>query len=523
MTGLSEGRRRGRIGLALSAAAVLVAACGGGGGGGGGDAPAAPAGDPVVAQKCSPNNPFRGDAEGPTTAGSLADEKRWLRSYFDQAYLWYAEVPAVDASAAAYSVDTGAGYYRSIDNYFEALKTPALVAGTTRRKDPFSFTYPTALWNQLAQNGVSAGYGIEWSHVTANPTWSGLAIAYVEPGSPAASLGLRRGDRLVSVDGVPAEGAPYETLLRPLFPSVLGEAHSFVFRRSASTLPPASLTSAAITKTPVPLSRTFNVGGRTVGYLVFNDHIATAEAPLAAAIDGFRAAGATELVLDLRYNGGGYLYLASQLAYMIAGATPTAGKLFERLQYNDKRSAESNAPGSSLGFFNVSCNLNANLACTTQNPLPSLGFSRVTVLASGSTCSASESIVNGLRGIDIDVRLVGSATCGKPYGFTARDNCGVSYFPIEFQGVNQKGQGDYAGGFAPSCTVADDLDHPLGDPAEGQLATALALIDTGACPVGSGKPANPIAKAGRPEPLLARHVTRESRIDLPSVRPGPAR
>jgi carboxyl-terminal processing protease len=506
--------------LAMLVGVVGLGACGGGGGG---DSPSAPAGDLAVAQQCSPSNPYRADASSATTVGTLASEKRWLRSYFDQAYLWYAEVPTVDATLPAYSVDTAAGYYGSIDDYFDALRTPAIVAGTTRRKDQFSFTFPTQAWNALAQTGVSAGYGIEWSVASPTPP-RGIRVAYVEPGSPAAAAGLARGDRLQSVDGVGADDGTTSgvaTLNAALSASAAGVTRSFMFGRGATTLPTTSLTSAAITKQPVLVSRVLNVGGRSVGYLVFNDHIATAEAQLVTAIESFRTAAVTELVLDLRYNGGGYLYIASQLAAMIAGPTPTAGRVFERLQYNDKRSAESNAAGASIGFRTTTCDLSSSLNCTSSRSLPSLGLSRVTILASGSTCSASESIVNGLRGVDIDVRLIGTATCGKPYGFTAKDNCGVSYFPIEFQGVNAKGQGDYAGGFSPNCVAADDLDRALGDPSEGQLAAALTLINTGACPPvvpKSGASAKAVDAAEIETRILLRPPTRENRMHLPGLR-----
>ena len=96
----------------------------------------------------------------------------------------------------------------------------------------------------------------------------------------------------------------------------------------------------------------------------------------------------------------------------------------------------------------------------------------------------TQAIINGLRGVDIEVRLIGGTTCGKPYGFFGQDNCGITYFPIEFQGINAKNFGDYAGGFVPSgssnvgsnvtgCAANDDLDHALGDPAEGHLAVAI--------------------------------------------------
>jgi hypothetical protein len=209
-------------------------------------------------------------------------------------------------------------------------------------------------------------------------------------------------------------------------------------------------------------------------------------------------------VLDLRYNGGGYLYIASEVAYMIAGATRTANQVFEATVFSNKRSSEN----SSSGFSSLACVPDSNFQCTRSDPLPTLNLPRVYVLVSGSTCSASEAILNGLRGVDLDVRLIGSTTCGKPYGFFAQDNCGITYFPIEFQGVNAKGFGGYADGFipggtgttadnVPGCAANDDLNHQLGDPAEGQLASALSYRASGnsAC--------LPLAVANRATPLSA--------------------
>jgi hypothetical protein len=110
-----------------------------------------------------------------------------------------------------------------------------------------------------------------------------------------------------------------------------------------------------------------------------------------------------------------------------------------------------------------------------------LGLSEVTVIASQGTASASESIINGLRGIDVKVNIVGDFTRGKPYGFYPEDYCGYTYFAIQFKGVNAKGYGDYADGFEPTCLAADDFSHLRGDPAESSLATALRHIETGKC------------------------------------------
>jgi carboxyl-terminal processing protease len=160
---------------------------------------------------------------------------------------------------------------------------------------------------------------------------------------------------------------------------------------------------------------------------------------------------------------------------------------------------------------------------TAGQALPSLNLPRVFVLTSGSTCSASESIINSLQGVNVQVIEIGSTTCGKPYGFYPADNCAVTYFSIQFQGINAKSFGDYPDGFTPQntiatqgvlvpgCSVADDFAHSLGDPAEGLLASALSYRANGVCPVPpSGvQPAPPLA-AGTYVPPTANGVVIKS-------------
>jgi len=504
---------------------VSLAACGGGGDAGQSPFPPEPGnGTPptqsaaATPQLCAPTNPYVADAGAPTTVGSLANEKAWLHAYMDQAYLWYSEMPSVNADSSIYSNTTDA--YGSLDNYFEALKTPALTA-SGKRRDQFSFTYPTKAWKDLSQSGVESGYGIQW-YMQQSTAPRGLRIAFVEPGSPAEASGVMRGDVLVTVDGVSADDTTtsgVNTLNAALFPSAIGSTHHWVFSRGASELN-VNLSSAVVTKHPVPTTQVLDVGGRKVGYVLFNEHLGTAEADLITAFTSLQSAGVQDLVLDLRYNGGGYLYVASELAYMIAGSTRTKGKVFEQLQYNSKRTADTNSADATTPFFNTSCLFDANFKCTKQDPLPTLNLSRVTVLSSSGTCSASEAVVNGLRGVDVDVRLIGGTTCGKPYGFTAKDNCGISYFPIEFKGANAKGYGDYADGFTPNCTASDDFGHALGDPAEGQLSAALYQLSSGLCgPTGSrAQPQAAGSKAMVPTGRLLRGPERESRILLPGTR-----
>jgi hypothetical protein len=464
---------------------ALLAACGGSDHGGNGNGPTPTSS--AYAGKCAPDNTLARDPAGNLasryTSGTLDDERTWVRSYMDEVYLWYAEMPAVDAALPPYNITPA---QVAMDNYFEALKSPALTAANVR-KDSFSFTLPTAQWNALAQAGVVKGYGIEWALASATPPRN-ARVAYVEAGTVAAAAAVTRGDSLIGlvVDGTSIDfvnttsAAQIATLNEAIFSPVNGRQATFRLRSTAGVEREVLLTAGDVTTRPVQEAKVIDAPGGKVGYLLFNDFILPGEAPLKAAIEDFRQAQVTDLILDLRYNGGGYLFMASQLAYMIAPPGSTSGKTFERSMFSDKRTAATDSASNNMKFLSVSSGVPGS-GTDANIRLPNLALNRVFILATAGTCSASESVINGLRGVDVEVVVLGSSTCGKPYGFTAKDNCGLSYFPVEFQGVNQKGFGDFGDGFAPTCAVADDLNNPLGSTSEGMLAAALAYRNGASC------------------------------------------
>jgi C-terminal processing protease CtpA/Prc len=464
--------------ITVSRAGLLVfalAACGGGDDGG------LPHSSTLFARCATPRtgiDPGTGQSY-PDRQGTLTEEKAWLRSWTDELYLWYSEVP--DANAAQYPT--------AVD-YFDVLKTTAVTA-SGKPKDQFHFTYTTPEWEALSQSGVQAGYGLTWVLLASRPPRQ-LVVAYNEPGSPAAAANVGRGAQVLTIDGVDVEnGSDVDTLNAGLYPSDVNQTHTFeVLDLGATTSRTVMLTSTNVTSSPVQSVTTLPTAAGSVGYFVFNDHLATAEAALIAAIGQLKTAGVTDLVLDIRYNGGGYLAIASEAAYMIAGPTPTAGKTFEKTVFNDKHKTVdpfTGQPPAPTPFYTKAVGFSA----PTGQTLPYLGLSRVFVLTGPGTCSASEALMNSLRGVDVVVIQIGSTSCGKPYGFVPQDNCGTTYFAIQFQGVNDKGFGDYADGFVPGgtgatgvpgCQVADDFTHALGDPAEGRLAAALAYRTNQACP-----------------------------------------
>lgn len=441
--------------------------------------------------------------------GSQLLEKLWVRSWINDFYLWYSEVEQLDPRS-----------FPTVIDYFDVMKTNARTA-SGKLKDQFHFTYTTSDWISLSQSGIEAGYGAQWVLISRSPPRK-LVVAYVEPNSPAAAAGITRGAAVLTVDGVDLEfSSNVDALNNGLFPLGPGESHTFsVLDRGATTARSVTMTSASITSAPVQSAGPLPAPNNTVGYLLFNDHIATAEKALADAFTQLKTAGVTDLILDMRYNGGGYLAIASELAYMIAGPQRTAGKVFERTIFNDKYSTTdpiSGEPLSGTGFIDQALGFSA----PEGQPLPTLGLNRVFVLTGSGTCSASEAVMNGLAGVDVEVIQIGSTTCGKPYGFYPADNCGTTYFSIQFQGVNQKAFGDYADGFVPGallhgCTVADDFTHTLGDPAEGRLAAALAYRATQTCPTARLSPAaDPLAAT---EGTALKPLWRQNRILVPPRR-----
>lgn len=483
-------------------AVLTLAACGGGGSDSSTSLPTRLSAYTVYENKCEKprtgsdmfGNPY------PDRQGTLADEKNFLRSWIDANYLWYREVPA----------DLNPANYRTAIDWFDVLKTP-LYTASGKPKDQFHFTYPTAQWDALTSSGVSLGYGVTWASINSAPprTWY---VAMVEPGSPAALQGVRRGDRLVRVDGVDFVNAgdqnSVDIINAGLFPETEGRYTTFGFSRSGAEYN-VTVQAAEVAEDPVQNVKVFDTASGKVGYITFNAHNAVAEREMIEAFDQLRQANVSDLVLDMRYNGGGLLYLAAQVGYMIAGPDQSSGKAFERILVNDKLPPEDPVP-----FVSTAIGFNAPNPAVKGTALPWLGLRRVTILTSGDTCSASESVINGLRGIDVEVNLVGSRTCGKPYGFYPTPNCGTTYFAIELQGANNKGFGDYADGFPATCTAADDLQHDMGDPAEGMLAAALRLRETGSC----SSPMGIMTMRASSEPLqLVRNPVEKLKIMSPRM------
>jgi hypothetical protein len=429
--------------LATAALISLLAACGGGGGEGGSFGARD---QPVRASNCS-----------------VADNKRWLADYFlgnaadgvRPNYFWYASSP--QANPFAYPDEAA---------YFTALlytgADPAFPA-----RDRWSNYQSTQEFNSFFGAGQSLGYGIFVSglEVQGQPTQP-LYVRYVEPLSPAARLGVVRGDRIMSVNGRSAAELIAAGDYSSLSATATTEHAVVVLADTQGRQRTLDVPAELYTLSPVNGARVVTTPqGRRMGYLVIKDMIAQASGGLASAFAQFRGSNVTELAIDLRYNGGGLISTAAEIGSYVAAPSDN-GRIFSQLLYNDLKA------GSNRNYlFGIVAD--------------QLSLNRVFVLAGPRTCSASEQLVNGLRGIGIDVVLIGDTTCGKPVGFLPQDNgCGTTYSVVNFESANERNEGRYFDGFA-ACPVAEDFTQALGAATEPLLNAARLVADGAVCAVAS--------------------------------------
>ena len=413
---------------AASAAALstlLLAACGGGGG----DDGLLP---PVPGVTCS-----------------TAEERLWLDRYFDDWYFWYRLAPEPNPARDM-----------SLAEFFEA----SLYTGSDPRfpRDRWSFMEPSADFDRFFEDGRQLGYGLFLAGIEtgADPSRP-LMVRYVEPLSDAAARGVSRGDQIVSAGGRAASAIVAGDDYGVFTPADEGQTLDLVLRRDGIERS-VTLRASAYALSPVTLARVLQTPqGRRMGYLHVKDMIEQAESGLDRAFADFRAAGVTELAIDLRYNGGGLVSLSRRLASYVSAAR-TRDQVYARLLFNDRRADAENEtwrfqPGSQA-----------------------LELSRVYVLTGPRTCSASELLINGLRPF-VQVVAVGDTTCGKPVGFLPVSRCGTTFSVVNFESVNARDEGRFFDGIAPSCAVAEDFARPLGAADEPLLATAQGMADGGAC------------------------------------------
>ena len=450
---------------ALLAFVGLLSACGGGGG----------SSSPPIANP-NPNPP------PPSAAGcSLGERQAWAAAELREWYLFPETLPATNPIGIGNLLD-----------FVDAMTATARAQGRDRY-----FTYVTSIAEENAfyQQGASAGFGIRLSIDAAGR----LFIAEAFEGAPALAAGIDRGTEILAIGTsaadlrtvsaiVAAEGAG--GINAALGPSTAGTTRVLQVTDAGGTRN-VSVTKADFAIAPVSSrygARIIDDGGRRVGYVNLRTFIDTADPALRNAFAQFRAQGITEVIVDLRYNGGGLVSIGELLGDLL-GANHV-GQVFSRTTFRPEK-----AVNNETDLFGAQAQ--------------AVGATRIAFIGTGGTASASELVINSfLPYLGANAALVGTNTYGKPVGQIARDRaqCDDRLRVIAFATQNSAGQGAYFNGLAPfmqsTCRAEDDLTRQLGDPQEASIRASLDFLAGRPCtaiagaPAAGGRQAAP-AEAGR--------------------------
>lgn len=277
-----------------------------------------------------------------------------------------------------------------------------------------------------------------------------FCVRGVYPDSPAARAGIRRGTMIGAVNGEELTNSNIDYYYYQLLYPEGALAWTLTEKKDEKNVT-ASVVSEAMYCNPVLYNKVETVGTHTIGYLVYNNFDAGFDRELFDVFKDFKSKHVTDLILDLRYNGGGHTWSANLMATCIVGQA-AQGKVFNSLRFNEKRMKQRNGKREDEYFaYEKYDNLNTSLSAGA------LGLKRVYCLTGKGTASSSELIINSLRGIDVEVVLIGEQTTGKNVGMeyddiTVNDQL-YRVVPITFQSYNAKGFGDYEKGFQPDWEI----------------------------------------------------------------------
>ena len=437
--------------IALLALTAMLAGCGGDGGGSPGSG--------------SGGGTASGSTPTPTstaaTGCTLRERQDWVAAQLREWYLFPETLPA--------SLDPTP--YASVDTYLDSLTATA----RSQRRDRY-FTYLTSIREENAYyaSGSSAGFG--WRLGIQNN--GRLYVTEAFEGAPALGAGIDRGAEIVAIGSSANDlrtvsslyAAGGSALSDALGPDTTGTTRFFQIRDAAGTRT-VSVAKTDFTLTPVSSrygSQIITDNGQRYGYVNLRTFIDTADPALRSAFAQFRAVGITNIVIDLRYNGGGLVRVAELMSNLLGANRSTS----EVISYTTFRSEKS-----------------ANNETTFFAPQPqSVAPTRVAFIGTGGTASASEYVINAfIPYLHGNAALIGTNTYGKPVGQIALDRaaCDDRLRVIAFALQNAARQGAYFDGLATtveaSCRAADDLTYPMGDPREASTRSALDFLQGKSC------------------------------------------
>jgi len=397
---------------------------------------------------------------------SPEDYNQYVYDVMKRFYYWYDEV---DPGNQIDPQDTIA--YPNPQTLVEALRYTPL--------DRFSGIGDATSFNQFFGEGVFLGVGLR---LLTDDITGDLMVAYAFTGSSAHDNGIRRGDKIVEINGYTANSISGDDWIAAWGAREVGVQADLLIHPDGD---PAQETTITVTKSLVTINTTqystlIDTGTNKVGYLHFTNFLnSSAVTSLEAQFSAFKQNNINELIVDLRYNGGGSVKTAQFLGSLIGGEK-TANSLFTKLVFNNKPNGYDGYKESFNFLSEISNSLNLN---------------RVVFITTGASCSASELLINAfIPSPDIEVVVIGKTTCGKPVGFKPQLHCGNAFSFVNFEIKNAANQGGYFDGIGASysglgafCDAEDDITSPLGHIEESSVASALSYIDNGQCSISRSK------------------------------------
>lgn len=371
--------------------------------------------------------------------------KDTVLAYSKDIYLWYQQIPE----------NFNARQYGDPDEIMTAIRQFSIEPGFNEPVDKWSFAVKQQEWDKVS-SGNAQDFGLNIFFRNA----SDLRVKHVEEASPAGQAGIRRGWRITKINGNSSINTDnIDFVVDNVFNS---NSTVFTFEKPDNTTVDITLEAGAYQENPIVLDSIYNIDNKKIGYFSFNSFLGDTSAMYNAfdrIFTNFAAQQVNDVIVDLRYNGGGYVSVQQKLANYLA---PTAanGQLMMKQEFNDKYADD----------YNSSSNF---------RKLGSLNLSRLFFIVSKNSASASELLINNLKPF-LDVQLIGpSKTYGKPVGFFPIPVSDWYILPVSFRTTNNKGEGNYFGGMALNSQVADGLDKDWGDVNESSLASAIRYITIG--------------------------------------------
>jgi C-terminal peptidase prc len=374
----------------------------------------------------------------PNVCSSVDAKKDRIFKIMRRDYLWYKNVPSTPPKNT-----------RTLGEFLDKL--------TYKKYDKWSYIESKQAYNDYFNNSTYIGIGVSFSFVDDK-----VFVRFVYDNSPASEANLKRGDEILKINGKTikeiSENRSWSTIFGE---NKEGVKVSMEIKTKEGETKTLELTKRKINAKSVLISKVIKLeDGKKIGYLHFLSFVNPSKDELLNSFRYFRDQNIDELVLDLRYNGGGLVSIAALLGSLIGG-DKVDQKDFATLKFND-------------------LNTKFNYTYKFESTGIDLDLSRVFVLTSHSTCSASELVINGLKPF-LDVIVIGDRTCGKPVGMSGIEVCDYILNAINFATYNANNQGEYFDGIEAQCYVKDNLFVDLGSLDEPLLKEALNYIQTQEC------------------------------------------